>query len=339
MQAERDWSRPVWYDPSLVERYDAAEKAMLDAAVQQVCDEQERQAGLEAEAAARWFARNGIFGLSSSEEMEVVRDTGIDAEWPLQAFDRINAIILADFWHEMPDGVDSIRTVRNYLHGGRKFFRFCETQEEYGWTTPRNILTEYTASKVDTPAMPYVPGQIRRILAAGGSRLKMYCAFGLTCGFYQKDCTRIFDAEYYLEAINHYIKRLRCKESRPRQGRLPIAVRHWIAPELVALIEAVRGRNPEGVLFNSERGTALTIPAIAGVWRRACEDSGEHLPFKQLRKIGFNSIKRVSKSLEVADLWAGHSLGTTDAYDDGIFEPVNEAERLWCEEQRRDGIL
>lgn len=185
-------------------------------------------------------------GLSSSVKMEVVRDTGVDVDSPPQTFEQIPALLLANYWHGMPDGVKSTRTVRNHFQDGRKFFRFCNDQEEYGWKTPPGIPEEYSASKVGTPAMPRDPDKTKKVLAQGGGRLKMVCRFGLTCGYYQKDCTRIRDAEHHLENLHRFIKRLRRKASKPRERPTPdCGPALGSPPSLPCSLTANAGRTPK----------------------------------------------------------------------------------------------
>jgi hypothetical protein len=79
--------------------------------------------------------------------------------------------------------------------------------------------------------------------------------------------------------------------------------------------------------------------AALKTWQSAKKRAGIQLQFKQLRKIGGNAIKRLSKSVEVSKVWKGRSQGVEESYDDGIFEPMNEAQKLWAAQLRADGIL
>jgi hypothetical protein len=117
-------------------------------------------------------------------------------------------------------------------------------------------------------------------------------------------------------------------------------VKHWVPPELAALIDAERGENPDGFLFNSERGRVLVPKLVTNIWSNAVDGAGDELSFKQLRKIGFNRIKlHAEGSREVADLWDGHAAGVTDSYDDGIFAPTIAAQKKFAAELRLAGIL
>jgi hypothetical protein len=106
----------------------------------------------------------------------------------------------------------------------------------------------------------------------------------------------------------------------------------------MAAINGERGWNPQGFLFNSERGVVFTPKLVTNIYDEATKDADEKLSFKQLRKIGYNRIKTHTDWM-VAELWEGHAAGVTDSYDDGIFAPVIAAQKAWAEELRVAGLL
>jgi hypothetical protein len=284
----------------------------------------------------------GAFGLSTSAEMPPIRTTSIDLSSNLSSLTPDVLTMFASYWHRLPEGIGSSRTVKNWLNEARAFFTWCELKN-HGFTFPKHISKLFTADDVKTPVEAYDPDRILRILAKGRSRgrdrLRLYTVFGLLQGYTQIDCCEIRHDEYFQEDADHFIKRFRSKERRPKRGSRPMKVKHWIAPEQAAIIATHRGINDRGFLFNSEQGTLLTTNAVSQMWKRAVQAARDTLAFKQLRKMGYNAIKRVSRSTEVAEIWDGHSGGIADHYDDGIFEPVIEAQRLWAEELRQHGIL
>lgn len=286
----------------------------------------------------------GAFGLSTSGEQQQYREVKInkvkfDLDAPLP--DRNTMEAFCRYWHMMPEGIDSSRTVKNYLNAARTFFRWCE--DRYAFDLPNDIAKLMTAANVETPAEQWNPERLKKILAQGkkrgGERLKMYLLFGLLNGYGQTDCAEISIRDYLKEGSEHFIHRFRSKEDRPKRGSRPIRIKHWIAPELAVMIGRNRGKNPQGYLFNGERGTVLTDRAVTGMWERAVEDADDTLTFKQLRKMGYNRIKNHAGSREVAELWDGHSGGIADHYDDGIFLPVIDAQKKFAAELWAEGVL
>ncbi|HEX8341844.1 MAG TPA: hypothetical protein VF624_13115 [Tepidisphaeraceae bacterium] len=284
-----------------------------------------------------------VFGLSSSEKMQPVRDdVPLDLDAKLASLDDETLEGFARFWHRMPAGVNSPRTVRNRLQAARDFFKWCD-RKPYGFSLDPDTAKLLTAEDVETPAQPYDADQIKRILAKGktrgGTRLRMYVLCGLLCGYTQVDCAEIAEADYLDENGVRYVHRYRSKEARPKRGSRPIKIKHWIPPELAALFDQHRATNAQRFLFNNENGVALTAKNVASIYAEAVADAGEDLSFKQLRKIGFNEIKKLSGSIEVADQWDGHAAGVRDNYDDGFFPPVIAAQQALADKLRADGVL
>lgn len=286
------------------------------------------------------------FGLSSSKEMPVIRKikltqtVDLDLDRPLQLLDRDVLDQFARFWHSMPTGKSS-RTIRNRLKETRAFFAWCAAKQWMHF--PDDIAKLYTAEDVKTPAVSFDANRIKKILSKansrGGNRLKLYTLLGLLCGYTQADVCRIANREYFEDSGDCYIKRIRTKERRSKRGSRPLAIKHWIAPELAKLIDAERKQNPQGFLFNSESGRVLNVKSVTNIWDDARKAADDKLPYKQLRKMGYNRIKHHADSLEVAEIWDGHSGGISDHYDDHIFIPVQDAQRKFAEELRDCGIL
>lgn len=291
--------------------------------------------------AKRWNLL-GAFGLSTAPTEHEIRRTPIDLDALIPAVDHATLEAFTRYWHAPPEGIGSEHTVKNYLTAARAFLHWCG--EEYDFSFPNRAAKLFTAGSVKTPAEPWKPERIRQILAQskarGHGRLKLYLLLGLLLGYGQTDCAEIAEADYLREGSERFIWRYRSKEDRPKNGSRPIRVKHWIAPELGDTIDRNRGANPDRYLFNGALGTVLTDEAVTGVWTRAVQDAGDTLCFKQLRKIGYNRIKHhAGGKLEVAELWDGHSNGVADNYDDGIFLPVIEAQKLFAEELRAERIL
>ncbi len=291
----------------------------------------------------------GVFGLSTN----VVRQVPVDLDGELsEALAPAKLTALGHYWHGMPEGIGSTRTLRNYFATLRAFLRWCE--ERYNFNFPQSVAKLLTASNVQTDAEPFDPERLKRILAKaktrGGDRLLMYVLFALMLGYYQSDVAKIANVTYFMAAGESYIHRKRTKEQKSKRGSRVIAVKHWVSPELAAMIDAERGLNAKGFLFNGERGEPLTPGAVTKTWQRAVEDADDTLCFKQLRKMGFNRIKHHADELAkarggegvgltVADLWDGHAKGVTGSYDDGIFAPVIAAQKAFADELRSLGIL
>ncbi len=128
------------------------------------------------------------FGLSASKEMEQIRVIHIgehltfDLDQTVGELNRDLLIGFARFWHGLPDGVKSSRTIRNRLHSARKFFHWRALQN-YGFAFPEDIAGLYTAADVKTPAASYDLARLKKILAnastRGGIRLTLYVLLGL----------------------------------------------------------------------------------------------------------------------------------------------------------------
>ena len=213
-----------------------------------------------------------VFGLSCSEMMQPVGgDVPFDLDVPLNTVSDSVLENLARFWHGMPEGVASTRTIRNRLQAAREFFNWCG-RRNYGFKFCKDVAKIFTAEDVETKPKSFDAEQIKRILAQGKSRgrlrLKLYVLLGLICGYTQVDCCEIAVCDYLTEDGERYIHRYRSKEARPKRGSRPIRVKHWIPPELAELIDAELASNPKGFLFNSETGRVLNPPH-----RRRCRRS------------------------------------------------------------------
>jgi hypothetical protein len=147
---------------------------------------------------------------------------------------------------------------------------------DYGLDFPDDVAKLFTAEDVETPAASYDGERIKGILACGksrgGNRLKMYVLFGLILGYTDVDCAEIANADFFCEDGEAYIHRFRSKEARPKRGSRPIRIKHWVPMELAALIEAERGNNPEGYLFNSEWGNVLKARNVSKMVGRRTEE-------------------------------------------------------------------
>jgi hypothetical protein len=283
----------------------------------------------------------GAFGLSANLKNPPLRDTPIKIDDPLLSLDRERLKKFAMHWHEMPEGINSERTVKNYLNAVRQFLIWCEEQEKYGFhlhIASRRLLT---AGAPEREAVDFEPDNIRKLVIAAGRRGQCYMLFGLCFGYYPQDIAETLDNDLFCLDSIRYVQRFRSKEKRRKKGRRPLKVRHYIPPEVAALIDAERGTNSLGTLFNTEHGTILTAASIHDRWQDIQERAGVDLMFSQLRKIGFNAMKRLgnNEGTQMADFWDGHAKGSTDPYDDGIWRAMNEVERLWANELREHKII
>jgi hypothetical protein len=154
-------------------------------------------------------------GLSAHAEMSPCRDTGLNLDGPLPGREALENFVR--YWHAMPCGVTSSRTVRNWLGEARRFFAWC-ADRDYGFTFPTDVARLFTAGDVETPAEPFDPKRLNKILAHGKARgrhrLKIYTLLGLTNGYGQTDWSEINTGDYFVEEGQHYIHRFRSKESR-----------------------------------------------------------------------------------------------------------------------------
>lgn len=192
------------------------------------------------------------FGLSAGKEMAQLRsislqeDEVLDLDQKLAGLGRDMLDRFARFWHGMPDGLGSSHTVRNRLQGARSFFNWC-ADRPFGFTFPQSVARLYTAAKVETPAELFDAARMKRILKQakrrGGTRLKLYVLLGLLLGYTQADICEIRNEEFFREGGEWFIKRFRSKERKPKRGRRPVRIKHWVAPELAAFIEAGRRRD------------------------------------------------------------------------------------------------
>jgi hypothetical protein len=283
----------------------------------------------------------GAFGLSANPEKPPLRKTPVDIDAPLLSLDTRTLEEFSHFWHGMPAGVGSERTVKNHLEAVRQFLVWCEEQLEYGWHLPAASRRLLTAGDRVREAVAFDPANLRKLVAAGGRRGQVLVLFGLCCGYYPADIAEALATDFFEIGGTRYVQRFRSKERKSKRGRRPLKVRHHVAPEFADLIDAERGANASGTLFNTERGTTLTAASINDRWQDVQERAGVDLMFSQLRKLGYNAIKRLGKreGVQMAEFWDGHAKGTSDSYDDGVWPELNEVERLWADELRTHAIL
>lgn len=283
----------------------------------------------------------GAFGRSANPAKPPVRETPIKIDAPLLSLDKRKLAEFAEFWHEMPEGVESERTVKNHLEAVRAFLGWCEEQDEYGYHLPTASRRLLTASDVVREAVDFNPETLRKLVAAGGRRGQVFILFGLCCGYYQQDVAETLAKEFFEVDGTRFVQRYRSKEQKAKRGRRPLKVRHYLAPEFAALIDAERGTNASGTLFNTDHGTTLTAGSIHDRWQDIQERAGVDLMFSQLRKLGYNAIKRLGKKegVQMAEYWDGHAKGVSDAYDDGVWPELNGIERVWADELRGHRVL
>lgn len=283
----------------------------------------------------------GAFGLSSKAGNPLLRTTPVSIDDPLLSLDKKKLADFASFWHELPEGIDSERTVKNHLESVRVFLNWCEEEDEYGFHLPAASRRLLTASDVEREAEAFDPDKLRKLVVAGGRRGQGYILFGLCFGYYQQDIAETRHVELFEVGGVRYVQRCRSKEDKAKRGRRPLKVRHYIPPEFTALIDDESGTNASGTLFNTEHGTILKASSIHDRWQDVQKRAGVDLMFSQLRKIGYNAIKRLGGNggPQLAEYWDGHAKGTSDSYDDGVWPELNEIERRWADELREHGIL
>jgi hypothetical protein len=196
--------------------------------------------------------------------------------------------------------------------------------------------------------VPYDPKLYQMVTAKGGDRVRMYSLFAVQLGYYPKDIATIREHEFFEEGGEWFIKRERSKEKGGRKSGRIIRTKHWVAPELVELVEQFRvPGNPHGLLLLNKHGLPMFREQADGVkasaaqkaWAVAAQRAGVGLPFKQLRKWGWNAVKRITKSAEMANRWGGQIAGIDKYYDDAVYEPVIAAQKTWAQQLRRDGVL
>lgn len=283
----------------------------------------------------------GAFGLSANPDNPPLRTTPVTIDDALLSLDKKKLEDFAHFWHEKPEGVKSERTVKNHLEAVRQFLVWCEEQDEYGFHLAAASKRLLTAGTRQREALAFDPENIRKLIVAGGRRVQGYVLFGLCCGYYQMDIAEARVTDLFEVAGTRYVQRFRSKERKVKRGRRPLKVRHYIAPEFAATIDAESGMNASGTLFNTEYGTTVTAASIHDRWQDMQERAGVDLMFSQLRKMGYNGIKRLGKGegVQMAEFWDGHAKGVSDAYDDGVWPEMNEVERRWADELREHRIL
>lgn len=283
------------------------------------------------------------FGQSSGADKPPIRETPIAFDAPLSSIDRSKLEAFATYWHTMPAGVRSERTIKNVLEAARSFFTWCGNEPLYGWSLPPDSAALLTAANVARDAMDFDPALLRKIIEEGGRRVQMYALFGLCFGFTQSDIQDTLETEMFTIGEDRFVQRLRSKEPKLKRGTKPIRVRHWITPEFAKLIEAERNVNANGTLFRSERGVPLTADTIGDLWNSARARIDADLPFSQLRKIGGNRIKVLAGGVEgllMSEFWKAHALnGVAKSYEDGVWPAMNDVEKLWSAQLRSEGIL
>lgn len=295
------------------------------------------------------------FGLSSGKERLVLRKPPIDATALMHAIDRDRMVEFARYWQRMPDGVTSTRTVKNVFAAVRQFLKWAARQR-FGFERIEDVIDILKADDTKRSIAPFDPALLKLVLAHGRARLKLYCLLGLTCGYYPKDIAMMQVREMSVESNGVFIKRERCKESggsrRKRKGERVLNVKHWIAPEIKTLIDKLHHPNSHDLILLNRYGLPMyrvkdkgrvRLSAAAKAWDRARERSKltETPSFAQLRKMGYNAIKRIAGKggKEVADVWAGHSSAIGEHYDDGVYQPSIDAQRVWADELRSVCIM
>jgi hypothetical protein len=80
--------------------------------------------------------------------------------------------------------------------------------------------------------------------------------------------------------------------------------------------------------------------AITPAWQRVCTAASTSLQFRQLRKWGWQSMKRITGSDDAARKWAGQkALGISKFYNHDDYEDVTKALKTWHKELTKAEVL
>lgn len=275
--------------------------------------------------------------------------TVYDTSKLLLDFNRAEIMKVVNYWFTMPQGVKSVRTVKNYLNGIKSFLNWCDNQTAYGWNKPKGFDHLFVVNEVCETIFPaFDPDLLKTVLAKGGSRTKMYGLFALLLGYYSADIATIQTKEFFNEGDDWFIKRERSKEKGGKKTGRIIRTKHWVAPELVKLIQKYHvPNNPHGLLLLNKHGLPMFRETVDGpktsaaksAWERACERAEVKYPFKWVRKHGWNALKRLTEKEEMAQRWGGQAQGIGKFYDDSVYIPVIDAQKRHAAELRKLGIL
>jgi len=287
---------------------------------------------------------------TASAKKAKVRREVIDPDMKLADLGRSAVKSVIDFWCGLPEGVGSLRTVKNYLSALKSFLCWCDKQDHLGWTLPRDADDLFAIRDVDEPnVVPADFDMLKTVLAECSRRTRLYALMALTLGYYQRDIASVSSDEYVNEGGDWFIVKERSKERGGKKAGRIVKTRHWIMPEIVALIDRERaGDNEYGLLLLNQARRPLwehevdacKKNAVAYAWNRACKSAERHLQFKQLRKWGWNAIDRITGKERMAKRWAGQSGGgVAKFYRAEDYAPVTEAMKAWHTELVALGVL
>jgi len=217
-----------------------------------------------------------------------------------------------------------------------------------------------TYSAENVARLKAIKASAAKVIEAGGEEVWAYVVLALNTGAYQKDLatwthdTIRKDANGVLYAW--------WRRSKSRHQNKTLWTRHDLWPEAVQLLEKHRATqdktaNPGQLLFLTSDGRPMYHEAkdiarsdpVGTRYKRACNNALDadgasapvDLPFKQLRKIGWNAIKKHSGgSDDIARMFGGQKLpGIARAYGHDDFADVSAALAKWREQLITDGVL
>ena len=189
-------------------------------------------------------------------------------------------------------------------------------------------------------------------MEAAPERTRLYFLLGLNCSYYFQDIADLLPAEVQDHADHKVIWRKRSKTRHQNE----FETLHTLWPETYALLMRYAAKpNRYGRLLLNRNGEPLQIEeadkkkksAIKACYERVlrkvakngCPEARKYT-FKQLRKIGWNAIKRIAHSRDVAQMYGGQVVqGVARMYDKEDYAPVTEALMTWRDELVREGIL
>jgi integrase len=275
----------------------------------------------------------------------------LDLDKPLNALGHADLLAIAHYWFTLPGNVGSRRTVKNYFSGLRAFLNWCESQDAYGFTKPKEsakILSVKGADEPNVTPADYV--SLAAVMKGAPVRTRMYAMLGVLCGFGQMDICKLGFSEVQVIDGETFITGYRAKEDSEAKRGKKIKTTHWIPASVAAVMQAERAEpNEWGYYFLNRSGRPMFAEKIDGgkydavtkAWEGATADHDNAPTFKQLRKWGWNeipkhadlSVDKVCVGEMLAKRWAGQQGGgVAAAYRFSDYRPVIAAQRAWWAE-------
>lgn len=262
------------------------------------------------------------------------------------------------FWMNLPAGVGSSRTAKNYCSEFHRFLVWCSKSDRLAFSMPAGAddIFSYRGAGHETVIARYQPAILRDLLASASQRGRLFILLGLNCGMYQQDISDLM-SNAILDADGRLcLWWLRSKERGKRHVRVLTPL--WDETRDLLMMHRAPA-NPHRRLLLNERGFPLvrnddlgtpkadaitpTLDRAKALYARDFGNGDEpSVTFRQFRKITKNEMKRKGDSV-IAKLWAGQHLSGVDFnYDDmqpddflPVFGPLDAVAKQF----REDGVF